>query len=152
MSAILDMPLEKFQTYFIESVPQYRALKLRAVERGAGYLCYDMPYSETLIGDPATGEVHEFAIATLIDAVCATAIQTRLDKSFRTATLDLRIDFMRKSRAGHTIRCEAECLRLDSSTATVRAVAHEGDKTDPLAISTSSFAVISMRPPAKASS
>lgn len=145
MSAILDMPLAKFQTYFIESVPQYRALKLRAVERGVGYLAYDMPYAETLIGDPATGEVHEFAIATLIDAVCATAIQTRLDKSFRTATLDLRVDFMRKSRAGCTVRCEAECLRLDDNTATVRAIAHEGDKGDPLAISTSSFAIIRVR-------
>jgi uncharacterized protein (TIGR00369 family) len=139
------MPLEKFQTYFIESVPQYRALKLRAVERAAGYLVYDMPYCETLIGDPATGEIHEFAITTLIDAVCATAIQTRLDKSFRTATLDLRVDFMRKSRAGRTIRCEAECLRLDANTATVRAIAHEGDKTDPLAISTGSFAIIAIR-------
>lgn len=145
MSAILDMPLEKFQTYFIQSVPQYRALQLRAVERGPGYLCYDMPYAEALVGDPATGEIHEFAITTLIDAVCATAIQTRLDKSFRTATLDLRVDFMRKSRAGCTVRCEAECLRLDSNTAVVRAVAHEGDRADPLAISTGSFAIISLR-------
>jgi uncharacterized protein (TIGR00369 family) len=145
MSAILDMPLEKFQNYFIESVPQYRALKLRAVERGLGYLCYDMPYDETLIGDPETGEMHEFAITTLIDAVCATAIQTRLDKFFRTATLDLRVDFMRKSRAGCTVRCEAECLRLDGNTAVVRAVAHEGDKNEPLAISTGSFAIISLR-------
>lgn len=150
MSAILTMPLEKFQTYFIDSVPQYRALNLRALRRGPGYLAYQMPYGETLIGDPATGEVHEFAITTLIDAVCATAIQTRLDKSYRTATLDLRVDFMRKSRADHAIECEAECLRIDENTATVRAIAHEGDKTDPLAISTSSFAVINMRPAGKA--
>lgn len=146
MSAILDMPLEKFQTYFIESVPQYRALKLRAVERGAGYLCYDMPYAESLVGDPATGEMHECAIVTLIDAVCATAIQTRLDKTFRCATLDLRVDFMRKNRTGMDVRCEADVLRIDDNTATVRAIAHEGDKADPLAISTGSFAVIPVRP------
>jgi uncharacterized protein (TIGR00369 family) len=152
MSAIMDMPLEKFQAYFIESVPQYRALKLRAIERASGYLCYDMPYSESLIGDPATGEIHEFAITTLIDAVCATAIQTRLDKFHRTATLDLRVDFMRKGRAGRVVRCEAECLRLDTNTATVRAVAHEGDKSDPLAISTGSFAIIPVRRAAKATS
>jgi len=146
MSAILDMPLEKFQTYFIESVPQYRALKLRAVGRGAGYLAYDMPYAESLVGNPSTGEIHEFAITTLIDAVCATAIQTRLDRSFRTATLDLRVDFMRKSRRGMAVSCEAECLRIDDNTATVRAVAHEGDRSDPLAISTGSFAIIAVRP------
>lgn len=152
MSAILDMPLEKFQTYFIESVPQYRALKLRAVERGFGYLCYDMPYSETLIGDRATGEIHEFAITTLIDAVCATAIQTRLDKFFRTATLDLRVDFMRKSRRGLPVRCEAECLRGDADTAIVRATAHEGEKSDPLAIATGSFAIIGIRPAGRTTS
>jgi uncharacterized protein (TIGR00369 family) len=146
MSAILEMPLEKFQTYFIESVPQYRALKLRAVGRGAGYLAYDMPYDESLVGDVATGEMHEFAITTLIDAVCATAIQTRLDRSFRTATLDLRVDFMRKSRRGMAVSCEAECLRIDENTATVRAVAHEGDKSDPLAIATGSFAIIAVKP------
>jgi acyl-coenzyme A thioesterase PaaI-like protein len=146
MSAILDMPLAKFQTYFIESVPQYRALKLRAVGRGVGYLAYDMPYAESLVGDSATGEIHEFAITTLIDAVCATAVQTRLDRSFRTATLDLRVDFMRKSRRGMDISCEAECLRLNGDTAIVRAVAHEGDKGDPLAISTGSFAIIAVRP------
>jgi uncharacterized protein (TIGR00369 family) len=149
MSAILDMPLEKFQTYFIDSVPQYRALNLCAVARGPGYLCYDMPYADTLIGDPATGEIHEFAITTLIDAVCATAIQTRLDKTYRCATLDLRVDFMRKGRRSQNVRCEAEVLRIDSDTATVRAIAHEGDKTDPLAISTGSFAIISIRPKAK---
>ena len=145
MSVILDMPLEKFQRIFIESVPQYRALQLRAVERGLGYLVYDMPYAETLVGDVETGAVHEFAITTLIDAVYATAIQTRLDKNYRTATLDLRVDFMRKSTKGATVRCEAEVLRIDENTATVRAVAHEGDKRDPLAISTASFAVISMK-------
>ena len=52
---------------------------------------------------------------------------------------------MRKSTKGATVRCEAEVLRIDENTATVRAVAHEGDKRDPLAISTASFAVISMK-------
>jgi uncharacterized protein (TIGR00369 family) len=145
MSAILDMPLEKFQRIFIESSPQYRALRLRAIARGPGYLAYEMPYAEELVGDPATGEIHEFAITTLIDAACATAVQTRLDKSQRTATLDLRVDFMRKSRKGCDVRCEAEVLRMDDNTALVRAVAHEGEKSDPLAISTGSFAVIGMR-------
>jgi uncharacterized protein (TIGR00369 family) len=145
MSAILDMPLEKFQRYFIESSPQYRALHLRALERGPGRLVYEMPYAENIVGDPATGEVHEFAITTLIDAACATAVQTKLEKNQRTATLDLRVDFMRKSGAGRAVLCEAEVLRIDEATATVRAVAHEGDKGDPLAIATGSFAVITMK-------
>lgn len=144
MSAILEMPLETFQKYFIESVPQYRVLGLRAVARGLGYLCYEMPYGEGIVGDPQSGEIHEFAIATLIDAVCATAIQTRLDRFSRTATLDLRVDFMRRSR-GVAVLCEAECLRMDADTAVVRAVAHEGEKGDPLAMAMGSFAIISVK-------
>lgn len=145
MSAILDMPLEKFQRYFIDSSPQYRALHLRALERGPGWLLYEMPYAENIVGDPETGEIHEFAITTLIDAACATAVQTKLDKTQRTATLDLRVDFMRKSNKGYDVRCEAEVLRMDENIATVRAVAYEGEKGDPLAIATGAFAVIGMR-------
>lgn len=146
MNAILEMPLEKFQRIFIDSVPHYRVLNLSLKQRGFCRLSYVLPYAETLIGNPETGEIHEFAIVTLIDATCTTAIQTRLDRFHRTATLDLRTDFMRKSRPGHAVTCDAECLRQDTNTATLRAVAHEGDPTDPLVIATGAFAIIAIRP------
>ncbi len=139
------MPEEKFHRIFIDSVPHYRVLGFSLKERGLGRIAYLLPYAQTLVGNAETGEIHEYAILTLIDAACTTAIQTRLDKFHRTATLDLRTDFLRKSRAKAAIICEAECLRLDSNTATTRAIAHEGDPSDPLVIATAAFAIIAIR-------
>jgi acyl-coenzyme A thioesterase PaaI-like protein len=146
MSGILEMPLEKFQRIFIDSVPHYRVLNFALKERGAGRIVYSMPYAPSLTGNPETGEIHEFAIVTLIDATCTTAIQTRLDRFHRTATLDLRTDFIRKSRPGNAILCEADCLSLDANIATLRAAAHEGDPADPMVIATAAFAIIPIRP------
>ena len=151
MNAILEMAPEKFERIFIHSVPHYRALNIALKERSLGRITYAMPYAQALVGNIETGEIHEFAIVTLIDATCTTAIQTRLDKSHRTATLDLRTDFMRRSQIGHAIICEAECLRQDSNTATIRAIAHEGDPADPLVIATGAFAIIAVRPTKPAS-
>lgn len=147
MNAILEMPVEKFHRIFIDSVPHYRTLNLSLKERSLGRATYAMPYAQSLVGNPETGEIHEYAIVTLIDAACTTAVQTRLDKFHRTATLDLRTDFLRKSSAGHAIICEAQCLRQDSNTATLRAIAHEGDPADPLGVATATFAIIAVRPP-----
>lgn len=144
MNAILEMPVEKFERIFIHSVPHYRLLGLALTQRGLGRLTYTMPYAEHLIGDPETGEIHDAAIVTLIDAACTTAIQTRLDKFHRTATLDLRTDFLRRSRPGRAIICEAECLRLDENIAAIRAAAHDGDPADPLVIAAAAFAIISL--------
>jgi uncharacterized protein (TIGR00369 family) len=141
------MPLEEFQRIFIDSVPHHRSLNFTLKERAPGRIAYTMPYAEQLIGNRQTGGIHEFAIVTLIDAACTTAILTRLDKRHRVATLDLRTDFLRTSHAGYAIICEAECLRLDADTATVRAIAHDGDSGDPLAIATAAFAIIALRTP-----
>jgi len=147
MNAIIEMPPEKFERIFIHSVPHYRVLNLALTQRALGRIALTMPYAHALIGNPDTGEIHEFAIVTLIDATCTTAIQTQLDKTHRAATLDLRTDFLRKNRAGNDIICEAECLRQDANTATVRAIAHEGDPADPLVIATAAFAITAIRPP-----
>jgi len=147
MNAVLEMPAEKFHRIFIDSVPHYRVLNFSLKERGLGRIVYAMPYAQTLVGNPEIGEIHEYAIVTLIDATCTTAIQTRIDKFHRTATLDLRTDFLRKSRARNAIICEAECLKLDTNTATMRAIVHEGDPADPLVIATAAFAIIGVRPP-----
>jgi acyl-coenzyme A thioesterase PaaI-like protein len=145
VSGILEITAEKFQQIFIDSVPEHRVLNFSVKAFSLGRVAYTMPYDESLAGNPATGEMHEFAIFTLMDAVCAAAAQTRLGKTHRNATLNLRTDFMRKGR-GRAIIGEAECLQVDGNIATVRAVAHEGDPEDPLVIATGAFAVIPLRP------
>jgi uncharacterized protein (TIGR00369 family) len=149
MSDFQSIKLEKFQQLFIDSVPHHRILDLRVTAFSLGRVAYTMPYAQSLIGDPATGEIHDSAIVALMDAVCAAAVQTQLGKTHRTATLDLRTDFVRQSRAGQDIIGEAEYLRHDTHTALVRAIAHDGDPADPIMVATGSFAVLGI-PPAKA--
>jgi uncharacterized protein (TIGR00369 family) len=141
MSPLLVMSLEQLQEFFVDSVPHKRALKIRVVECRVGYLSFELPYAENLIGNPSTGEIHEGAITTLIDSVCGSVILTQTEELRRPATLDLRIDFLRKGRSGFNTRCDAECLRLDHDVAFVRAVAHEGNVADSLAIATGTFAL-----------
>lgn len=142
------MSFDQLQKILIDPVPLHRALNLRVTEISHGRLAYDLPYSETLVGNPETGEIHEFAITTLIDSVCGSTVKTGLDHYNRTATLDLRIDFLRASSPGATIRCEGECLRADDNVGLVRAVVHEGDKSNPLAVASGSFAIFTPRPAA----
>jgi acyl-coenzyme A thioesterase PaaI-like protein len=145
MSGMLEITAERFQQIFIDSVPHHRLLNFSVKAFSLGRVAYSMPYDESLASDPATGAMHEFAIFTLMDAVCAAAAQTRLGKTHRNATLNLRTDFIRNGR-GQAIIGEAECLQADGNIATVRAIAHEGDPGDPLVIATGAFAIIPLRP------
>lgn len=141
MSPLLSMTADQLQQFMVEEVPYNRALGLRVVECSLDRLSFELPYSEHLIGNPATDEMDQCAITTLIDTVCGSVVLTRLQELRRTATLDLRIDFLRRSPEGRSIRCDAECLRVSRHVAQVKALVHEGNAAEPLAVATGSFAV-----------
>jgi len=141
MSHLLNLSLDQLQQFFIELIPHHRTLNLKVIECSVGHLSFELPYCESLIGNPSTGEVHEGAITTLIDSVCGSVVLTQLEELRRVATLDLRIDFLRKGQSGFSPRCEAECLRITNHVAFVRAVAYEQEVTEPLAIASGTFAI-----------
>jgi len=141
MNPLHHPPAEQCQYYFIDVVPHSRAVGLRYVEHEIGRVTYDLPYQADLVGDPATGVMHGGAITTLFDAASGAALLTRLPKLMRIATLDLRIDYLRPAKVGHTVRCIAECYRLTRQVAFTRATAHDGDPADPVASSAGTFMV-----------
>ena len=137
--------LREIARHMVETVPQASALgfKLLSVEPSRGSIF--TPWREDLVGDPDTGVIAGGVVTALLDHVCGLAIiSTARDATtpFSTATLDLRIDYMRPAAPRADITASAHCYKLTRTIAFVRAVAHDGDPEDPVATAQAAFALI----------
>jgi len=101
-----------------------------------------LPYSEKLVGDPATGVVHGGVITGLLDHTCGLAVMAKLREFMHIATLDLRIDYMKPAVPGQDIFVEAECVKVGHDVAFVRGLAHQGSRDEPIALCTGAFMLI----------
>lgn len=126
-------------SHFIQSLPHANALGLKLVSIGDGDAAMDLPYDAKLVGDPDTGVIHGGAVSTLMDTCCGTAVMSHPTGALGTATLDLRIDYMRSATPGQTIRARAECYHVTRSVAFVRVIASDDDVARPVATATAAF-------------
>lgn len=126
---------------FIEALPHSHALGMRLDSIGDGVAAIAMPYDARLVGDPETGVIHGGAVSALMDTACGAAVMSHPAAGVSTATLDLRIDYMRPATPGQTIRSRAECHHVTRSVAFVRAVATDDDDSRPVAMATGAFTV-----------
>lgn len=126
---------------FIEAVPHARALGMRIDLIGAGTATISMPWAEHLVGDPHTGVLHGGVVSALMDTCCGAAVMSHPAGPESTATIDLRIDYMRSATTGQRIAARAECYHLTRTVAFVRAVALDEDEEHPVAAATGTFTV-----------
>ena len=126
---------------FIQNMPHAKALAMHVEHSGDGEAVISMPYDERLIGDPETGVIHGGAVSALMDTRCGTAVMCRPNAGVPTATLDLRIDYMRSATPGQAITTTATCYHVTRNVAFVRAVATDDDKDRPVATATGAFTV-----------
>ncbi|MGB6229271.1 MAG: PaaI family thioesterase [Litorimonas sp.] len=123
----------------ISSTPHARELGIQFVAIGEGQATLSLPYGAHLVGDVGTGVVHGGAVTTLLDQACGLAAFTGFDTLGALATLSLRIDYQRAARPRETIVGIAECYKTTKHVAFLRAVAHDGDETDPVATAQATF-------------
>ena len=108
---------------------------------GGGTAEISMPYDTRLIGDPNTGVIHGGAVSALMDTCCGAAVMSHPEAPGGTATIDLRIEYMRAATPGQAITTKATCHHISRNVAFVRAVAMDDDQDRPVATATAAFSV-----------
>jgi uncharacterized protein (TIGR00369 family) len=133
--------------FMMVRVPHSRALGQRLTACAEGHASGEQPYDPRLVGNPETGEIAGGVVTTLLDSVCGMAVLSKLRVLQRIATVDLRVDYLRPTRAERTLYCVADCFRVTHHIAFVRATVHDGAPDDPLATAVGTFMLLHELPP-----
>lgn len=124
---------------FISALPHALSLGMALQEIDAGTAVITLPYSDKIIGDPHTRVVHGGAVSALLDTCCGAAVMSHPSNPAGTATIDLRIEYLRAATPGQAITARATCYHVTRSVAFVRATATDEDTDVPVAIATGTF-------------
>jgi len=131
----------KNRKFFVDALPHCRELGMELERIEPGRAEVSMPYDSRLIGDPESGVIHGGAISALMDTCGGAAVMSHPRAGLGTATLGLRIDYLRSATPGQRIVARAECYHVTRTVAFVRASAWDDDAETPIASASATFTV-----------
>lgn len=108
-------------------------LGMRFHDHGEDWCALELPWREDLVGDAERDILASGPILSLMDMAAGMAIWVEGGEFRPVATLDLRVDYLRPSRARASVIAKVTCYRRTRSAAFVRGTAHDGDAGDPVA-------------------
>lgn len=126
---------------YAREIPHIRDMGMLVTDVGEGVATLTMTAGADMVGDPKSGRLHGGAVTALIDSVCGLAVLAAMPDPGPIATLDLRIDYLKPAVAGETLSATAECLKLTSQIAFVRASAYRDGPEGHIAAAQASFII-----------
>ena len=126
---------------FIEAIRHSRALGMEMLELGDGWAVMALDWRENLVGDPETGVLHGGVVTALLDTCGGASVMAHPWAPGATATIDLRIDYMRAATPRRRLFARADCYRITRSVAFVRGLAWTESVDQPVAAATGAFTV-----------
>ena len=131
--------MKAYAPRIMTSVPYAQALGFQMMDVERAFARARAPWREDLVGDPDTGVVHGGVVTALLDNLCGVAVVAALDSFRSTATIDLRIDYMRAAEPKRDIIGEAECYHVTRTVAFVRGYAFHDSRDALIASATGAF-------------
>ena len=130
---------------FINSLPHARYMGMRIDEIGTGFAVMSLPYNAIVNGDITEESIHSIAISGLIDTCGGLSVLAHKLQPLETATMNLRVDYLRPAALNQEVRARAECYYISDSVAYVKATAEDNSLRDPIATALGTFAIIKER-------
>jgi len=130
----------KIAQQFIAALPHARALGMELAHMEDGVAQIELDYDERFVGDPETKVISGGVVSALMDTCCGAAVMGHPDVTGATATIDLRIDYMRGATPGQRLVARAKVYHLTRTVAFVRAETYDADTENPVATATGTFA------------
>lgn len=138
-----SVPLTSYAQRFVDQLAQCRQLGIRTIEGSERHVLLELPYQTRIIGYPNTGVIHGGVITTLADTACGASVVCALRHATGhvelSPTLDLRVDYMMAAKPEQSVFCYAECHKLTSAIAFVRAIVYQDSMQNPVAQAVGSF-------------